>query len=158
MGQATVVHLAKSNSKGKGSYDQIFAGCYNAKQAQLEFEKLLSEEERLVVNCVQLNVTDDNSVKTTIDKIKTYCTEKGSQLTGFIQFHGIAYFGPAEYLSMEMYETQYKVNCLGALRVVQACLPLLRQASESSPDVYPRIILTGTGGGPCSPCPSLLTA
>ena len=89
---------------------------------------------------------------------QSYLDEKKSILTGLVQFHGIAYNGPAQYMPMDIYEQQYKVNCLGTMRVVQACLPLLRKASESSPTIFPRIVLTGTGGGSCSPCPPLLTA
>jgi NAD(P)-dependent dehydrogenase (short-subunit alcohol dehydrogenase family) len=155
MGQATVVSLAKSNNNSSSSsYDQIFAACFNAKQARDEYEKLLTASELKCVTIVPLNVADAKSVETVVATVRTYLREhKGSQLTGLVQFHGIAYNGPAQYMPMEMYETQHAVNFLGTVRVVQACLGMLREATTPA-----RIVLTGTGGGPCTPCPPLLTA
>ena len=84
-------------------------------------------------------------------------------LTGLVQFHGVAFNGPSAYMPVEMYHRQLDVNFVGTIRVVQAMLPLLKQSSKAvsgsnGTSYRSRIVLTGTGGGSCSPCPPLLTA
>eukprot|EP00537_Pseudo-nitzschia_pungens_P005760 CAMPEP_0172377390 /NCGR_PEP_ID=MMETSP1060-20121228/68879_1 /TAXON_ID=37318 /ORGANISM="Pseudo-nitzschia pungens, Strain cf. cingulata" /LENGTH=489 /DNA_ID=CAMNT_0013105075 /DNA_START=23 /DNA_END=1492 /DNA_ORIENTATION=- len=92
-------------------------------------------------------------------------------LTGLVQFHGVAFNGPSAYMPIEMYQKQLDVNFVGTIRIVQEFLPLLQDQHASNlinnnnnnndDDAGPyrsRIVLTGTGGGSCSPCPPLLTA
>jgi NAD(P)-dependent dehydrogenase (short-subunit alcohol dehydrogenase family) len=95
-------------------------------------------------------------------------------LTGLIQYHGVAFNGPSLYMPIDMYGRQMDVNFLGTIRIVQAFMPLMKQSIKDSINelgnsgngdkdkedlLYRgRIILTGTGGGSCSPCPPLLTA
>jgi NAD(P)-dependent dehydrogenase (short-subunit alcohol dehydrogenase family) len=160
MGRATVVSLAKGNttttsssSSSSSSYDCIFAACFDVKTAREEYEKLLSESEMKCVTLVPLNVADAKSVEMAVKTVADYLQANKTELTGLAQFHGIAYNGPAQYMPMEMYKKQHTVNFLGTVRVVQACLGMLRAATSPA-----RIVLTGTGGGPCTPCPPLLTA
>ena len=159
MGQATVVYLAKTNTD-KSGYEQIFAACFNPKASQEAFEKLLTSEEMKFVTVVPLDVTDDKSCKRAADVVDKWIKvrkdkESSKGLVGIIQFHGIAFNGPAAYMPMDMYERQLQVNFFGNLRVVQNFLPIMKKRSST---LGGRIIFTGTGGGSCSPCPPLLTA
>jgi len=179
MGKATVLGLAKEQAKSGDKYDQIFAGCYDCKHALPSYEAELSEEEMKFVTLVPLDVTDNESVKDAAHLVhnwiyKHHKKQRGgvsprdnSQgklddsmvgLTGLIQFHGVAFNGPSAYMPIEMYTRQLDVNFVGSLRVVQAFLPMLKQSAKSGEDYKSRIVLTGTGGGSCSPCPPLLTA
>ncbi|KAG7372581.1 retinol dehydrogenase [Nitzschia inconspicua] len=168
MGQATVLGFAQTNNnninnkqkqKQQGCYEQIFAGCYDKEAAEQYYDKALTKEQRRYVTVVALDVTKDDSVsqavKTVQDWIKSNPTSKG--LMGLVQYHGVAFNGPAAYMPMSMYQRQIEVNYVGSIRVVQAFLPLLKESAKTHQHNN-RIVLTGTGGGPCSPCPPLLTA
>lgn len=162
MGQATVVYLAQTQTT-QNHYEQIFAGCFSAKSSQEYFDKTLTPEQLQYVTVVPLDVTSDSSVQaatTTMEQWRMHQSQKFPDryfgLTGLCMYHGIAYNGPAAYMPLDMYERQLQVNFLGFLRVIQNILPAMQ--AHSSPNLPGRIVLTGTGGGPCSPCPPLLTA
>jgi NAD(P)-dependent dehydrogenase (short-subunit alcohol dehydrogenase family) len=163
MGQATVLHLAQSNSTAGNQYQQIFAGCFSPEASQKYFDTNLTLEELKYVTVVALDVTKDDSVQQVVQKMEAWREAQTKKhpdqffgVTGLCMYHGIAFNGPAEYMPIDMYERQIQVNFLGFLRVIQQVLPLMK--AHSSPDLPGRIILTGTGGGPMSPCPPLLTA
>jgi len=162
MGQATILHFAKSQTS-LNHYEQIFSGCFNPKESQLYFDTNLTVEERKYVTVIPLDVTNDESVSNAIKTIQDYQTTESKKsptgyfgLTGLCMYHGIAFNGPAEYMPLEMYERQIQVNFLGFLRVIQKTLPIMKETP--CPTLAGRIVLTGTGGGPCTPCPPLLTA
>jgi NAD(P)-dependent dehydrogenase (short-subunit alcohol dehydrogenase family) len=159
MGQATVVHLAKTNGKN-GSYDCIFAGAYDAKKAELTLKELCSSAgaDYSLIKVVPLDVTSDDSVAAAVKLVQKTMDEMDFTfgLTGLVNYHGIAFNGPVAYMPMDMYQRQHDVNYIGNIRMTQQFLPLLKEASSSN--ARGRIVFTGTGGGPCSPCPPLLSA
>ena len=156
MGQATVVHLVKTN-RPLNKYDRIFAGCYNAKASLEAFETLLGKELMKKVVVVPLDVTSDDSVKLAAQKVATAMNEfKSIGLLGLINFHGVAFNGPVEYMPLSMYQRQLDVNYVGNIRMTQAFLPLMKKVA--TPMQPGRLVFTGTGGGPCTPCPPLLSA
>jgi NAD(P)-dependent dehydrogenase (short-subunit alcohol dehydrogenase family) len=141
MGQATVVYLAKTNTNtNTSSYDQIFAACFNAKASLESFETLLTPEEMKCVTVVPLDVTSDTSVQQAISVVKDWMSTNNHKnslsssagLTGVVQFHGVAFNGPAQYMPLEMYERQLQVNFVGNIRVTQAVLGLLRSSASLS--------------------------
>lgn len=159
MGQATVIGLAKANSDNN-KYEQIFAGCFNKEAAEKHYDTVLTAEQRKYVTVVALDVTSDDSVAKAAKTVEAWITSKGNisaGLVGLVQYHGVAFNGPSPYMPMTMYQRQLDVNFMGSIRIVQALLPLLKKSAKNSKSSS-RIILTGTGGGPCSPCPPLLTA
>lgn len=173
MGKATVIELAKKNANGSSKeqqqYAQIFAGCYDPKASLVSYEKELTKEELKFVTLVPLDVTDNDSVNeaahTVREWVYQHSKDKSSDgqgtpvgLTGLVQFHGVAFNGPSSYMPIDMYTRQLDVNFVGTIRVVQAFLPLLKETAKNSIGYRARIVLTGTGGGSCSPCPPLLTA
>lgn len=159
MGQATVIHLAKTN-KSNGSYDCIFAGAFNAKQAELDLKELCAKEgaDFSVIKVVPLDVTSDESVAAAAQSVEKFMDAMSFTvgLTGMICFHGIAFNGPISYMPVSMYQRQHDVNYIGNIRMTQQFLPLLKEAASS--ESRGRIVYTGTGGGPCSPCPPMLSA
>jgi NAD(P)-dependent dehydrogenase (short-subunit alcohol dehydrogenase family) len=180
MGQATVITFAQNNNCNKSNnntntgdyYEQIFAGCYDKEAAEKYYDKVLTAEQRKYVTVVALDVTNDDSVDKAFRSVQAWITSQQSKednsnnssnnttskgLTGLVQYHGVAFNGPASYMPISMYQRQLEVNFIGSVRVVQAFLPLLKESAKQNKRQN-RIVLTGTGGGPCSPCPPLLTA
>jgi len=168
MGQATVVYLAQTNNNNnnnnnnknaKGRYDKIFAACFNAKAAQTQLEEIISDKKVLEqIQVIALDATKDESVKQAAKTVETFLKQSSSYLAGVICYHGIAYNGPLAYMPLQLFQTQMEVNFLGNVRMVQAFLPLLRAMDVPQASNSRRMVFTGTGGGPCSPCPPLLTA
>jgi NAD(P)-dependent dehydrogenase (short-subunit alcohol dehydrogenase family) len=159
MGQATVVGFAQSQQQSTNNkYDQIFAGCFNKVAADKHFDTVLTAEQRKFVTVVALDVTSDQSVADAAKTVQAWMTAASSSLMGLVQYHGVAFNGPSAYMPISMYQRQLDVNFVGSVRVVQAFLPLLKDYTQKNRNARARIVLTGTGGGPCSPCPPLLTA
>ena len=171
MGYTTAVHLAKTNNdkSDNNRYEIIFAGCYNVKESIIKYEKELGKEfmSTGLIQLVELNVVDDTSVTKATETIEKVMKEKNViiGLTSLIQFHGIAYTGPAQYMPLDLYQKQFDVNTIGTYRVIQAILPLIRNRCDTSSksnasihDIVGRIILTGTGVGPLTPYPPLISA
>ena len=105
------------------------------------------------VRGVPLDVTSNESVATDAKTV----SQKTKELTALINYHVIAFNGPIEYMPIKMYQCQHEVNYIGNIRMTQNFLSLLKSTS-SSKGARKRIIFTGTSGGPCIPCPPLLSA
>ena len=158
MGQATVLYLAETNDSSKGSYDKIFAACFNAKQGQAKLEELIKDKSKMkYIQVVALDATKDESVKLAAKTAGDYLKESKSFLAGVVNYHGIAYNGPIEFMPLNLFQMQMEVNFFGNVRMCQAFLPLLK-SKENGATNFRRMVFTGTGGGPCSPCPPLLSA
>lgn len=159
MGQQTVLYLAETNDKdANGHYEKIFAAAFNAKQCQEKLEELVSDTTKLKhIQVIPLDVTKDESVHQAAKTVKDYLAENKTFLSGVVNYHGIAYNGPLSYMPLNLYQTQMEVNFFGNVRMCQAFLPILRDTQHASTD-FRRLVFTGTGGGPCSPCPPLLSA
>jgi NAD(P)-dependent dehydrogenase (short-subunit alcohol dehydrogenase family) len=85
--------------------------------------KTTAEKENLPIKVVQLDVTDDNSVKSAI---KTINSEAG-RIDVLVNNAGYALGGAIEDLSMEEIKAQYETNLLGLIRVTQSVLPIMRR-------------------------------
>jgi NAD(P)-dependent dehydrogenase (short-subunit alcohol dehydrogenase family) len=85
--------------------------------------KTTVEKENLPIKVVQLDVTDDNSVKSAI---KTINSEAG-RIDVLVNNAGYALGGALEDLSMEEIKAQYETNLLGLIRVTQSVLPIMRR-------------------------------
>jgi NAD(P)-dependent dehydrogenase (short-subunit alcohol dehydrogenase family) len=85
--------------------------------------KTTAEKENLPIKVVQLDVTDDNSVKSAI---KTINSEVG-RIDVLVNNAGYALGGALEDLSMEEIKAQYETNLLGLIRVTQSVLPIMRR-------------------------------
>jgi NAD(P)-dependent dehydrogenase (short-subunit alcohol dehydrogenase family) len=85
--------------------------------------KTVVEKENLPVKVVQLDVTNDNSVK---NAIKTITSEAG-KIDVLVNNAGYALGGALEDLSMDEIKAQYETNLFGVIRVIQSVLPIMRR-------------------------------
>ena len=83
--------------------------------------KTTVQKEGLPIRVVQLDVTDDNSVKNAVDHI---ISEPG-RIDGLVNNAGYSLGGALEDLSMEEIKSQYETNLFGLIRVTQAVLPTM---------------------------------
>lgn len=113
IGYATSLMLAR-----KGFY--TYASARNIdKSANLES---IANAERLPLKLIQLDVTDDISVKDAIEKI---VLEKG-RIDVLVNNAGYALFGAFEDLSLDEIKAQFDTNFFGVIRVTQNVLPVMR--------------------------------
>jgi NAD(P)-dependent dehydrogenase (short-subunit alcohol dehydrogenase family) len=85
--------------------------------------KSLAEKEKLPLKTVQLDVTDDISVKNAIQAI----TAESNRIDVLVNNAGYTVFGAFEDLSMEEIKAQYETNLFGIIRVTQAVLSIMRR-------------------------------
>jgi NAD(P)-dependent dehydrogenase (short-subunit alcohol dehydrogenase family) len=85
--------------------------------------KSVAEEEKLPLKIVQLDVTDDGSVKNAVQSI----ISEASRIDVLVNNAGYAVSGAFEDLSMEEMKAQYETNLFGLIRVTQAVLPIMRK-------------------------------
>ena len=117
IGYATSLMLAR-----KGFY--TYASARNIdKSANLES---IANAERLPLKLIQLDVTDDISVKDAIEKI---VLEKG-RIDVLVNNAGYALFGAFEDLSLDEIKAQFETNFFGVIRVTQHVLPIMRNTAE----------------------------
>ena len=75
---------------------------------------------------VQLDVTDEDSIRQAADLVRRTVGEAG--LSGLVNNAGIAIGSPLEVIPIVQLRKQFDVNVIGQIAVTQAVLPLLRQA------------------------------
>jgi NAD(P)-dependent dehydrogenase (short-subunit alcohol dehydrogenase family) len=99
----------------------VFAGVRN-----LQAGEALQAKEGAAIIPLQLDVTDDESIKRAADTVRQRVGEAG--LAGLINNAGIAIGSPLEVIPLSQLRKQLEVNVIGQIAVTQAFLPLLRQA------------------------------
>jgi NAD(P)-dependent dehydrogenase (short-subunit alcohol dehydrogenase family) len=85
--------------------------------------KSLAEKEKLPLRVVELDVTDDRSVKNAIRSI----TAEPGRIDVLVNNAGYALNGAFEDIAMEELKAQYETNLFGVTRVTQAVLPFMRK-------------------------------
>jgi len=95
------------------------------------------DNERLPLQVVQLDVTDDNSVA---KAIKTILSEAG-RIDILVNNAGFAVTGAFEDVALDEVKTQYETNVFGVIRATQAVLPTMRKQGSG------RIINISSGAG-----------
>jgi NAD(P)-dependent dehydrogenase (short-subunit alcohol dehydrogenase family) len=86
----------------------------------------LAEKTRLALQVVDLDVTDDASVRQAIE----YVVRTANRLDVIVNNAGVSYTGPIEAFTLEQVQQQFDTNVFGVIRVNRAALPQMRaQAS-----------------------------
>lgn len=75
---------------------------------------------------VAFDLCDQESINESAEEIKTELSEGG--LDGLVNAAGVVVQGPLELVPLEALRRQFEVNLIGQVAVIQAFLPLLRQA------------------------------
>jgi NAD(P)-dependent dehydrogenase (short-subunit alcohol dehydrogenase family) len=113
IGYATSLMLARN-----GFYTYASARNIN-KSASLQST---ADAERLPLKLIQLDVTDDSSVKAAVEKI---VSEKG-RIDVLVNNAGYGLFGAFEDLSVDEIKAQFETNFFEVVRVTQHALPIMR--------------------------------
>jgi NAD(P)-dependent dehydrogenase (short-subunit alcohol dehydrogenase family) len=83
----------------------------------------VARKDGLPLEVLQLDVTDDKSVKDAIDTI----LGKRGRIDVVVNNAGYDAFGAVEDLSVEEIKAQFETNFFGAIRVMKAVLPIMRK-------------------------------
>ena len=113
IGYATSLILARN-----GFYTYASARNTN-KSANLQST---ADAERLPLKLIQLDVTDDRSVKAAVEEV---VSEKG-RIDVLVNNAGYGLFGAFEDLSVDEIKAQFETNFFGVIRVTQHVLPIMR--------------------------------
>ncbi len=94
-------------------------------QKSKEIERI-AQQENLPIRVVEMDVDNDNSVKTTIEKI----ISERNRIDILVNNAGYGLFGALEDLPMEEIKRQYETNVFGVIRVSQNVLPIMRSQRD----------------------------
>lgn len=88
----------------------------------------IANKNKLPLHIIQLDVTDDKSVKEAIHKI----INEQERIDVLVNNAGYGLVGPLEELSIEEFKEQFETNVFGVIRVVQHVLPVMRKQGHST--------------------------
>ena len=94
-------------------------------QKSKEIERI-AQQENLPIRIVEMDVDNDNSVKTAIEKI----ISERNRIDVLVNNAGYGLFGALEDLPMEEIKRQYETNVFGVIRVSQNVLPIMRSQRD----------------------------
>jgi NAD(P)-dependent dehydrogenase (short-subunit alcohol dehydrogenase family) len=83
----------------------------------------LKQKEKLPLEVLKLDVTDNKSVNEAIEKV---ANEQG-KIDVLVNNAGYALVGPLEELSIQEFKEQFETNLFGVTRVTQSVLPIMRK-------------------------------
>ena len=97
----------------------------------------VADKEHLPIRVVQLDVTDENSIKKAIQSILS----EADRIDLLVNNAGYALTGAFEDIGIDEIKAQYDTNVFGMIRVTQAVLPIMRKQGSG------RIINVSSGAG-----------
>jgi NAD(P)-dependent dehydrogenase (short-subunit alcohol dehydrogenase family) len=111
-----------------------------------EQEACVLRERLRNVSLATMDVTDSASVNAVVASLASLPSPGDSSLVAVVNLAAVVLPGPLEHVPLDHVTASFNVNCVGALRVVRAFLPLLRRA-RSVTAFRPRIINISSGAG-----------
>lgn len=114
IGFSTAIMLARSNF-------YTYASMRNISKA--DTIKEVAKKENLPLQVIQLDVTDDRSVKDAVNKV----LDEKKTIDVLINNAGYGLIGCVEDISIEEVKAQFETNLFGVIRVTQAVLPAMRK-------------------------------
>jgi short-subunit dehydrogenase len=81
------------------------------------------KKHNLPIQVLQLDVTNDNSVKNTVDRI----VNESNRIDVVVNNAGYGLIGAFEDIPMDEIKAHFETNLFGAIRVMQAVLPIMRK-------------------------------
>ena len=113
IGKETALYFAEKNW-------HVFASMRNPEKRKTGLEKIEN------VDIIHLDVTDIQSIKKAIEKLK----EKKMKIDVLVNNAGYATFGPFEASNSESVMKQYQTNVLGLMDVTREFLPIFREQKQ----------------------------
>jgi NAD(P)-dependent dehydrogenase (short-subunit alcohol dehydrogenase family) len=86
------------------------------------------KKENLPLKVLQLDVTDDRSVKDAIRQI----TDESSRIDVLVNNAGYGVMGAVEDLSLEEFKSQFETNLFGVIRVTKEVIPIMRNKGNGN--------------------------
>ena len=86
------------------------------------------EKENLPLKVLQLDVTDDKSVKDAIRQI----TDESSRIDVLVNHAGYGVMGAVEDLSLDQFKSQFETNFFGVIRVTKEVIPIMRNQGNGN--------------------------
>src|ERR1044072_2247005 len=83
----------------------------------------LKQKEKLPLEVLKLDVTDDKSVNDAIEKIEN----EQETIDILVNNAGYALVGPLEELSIQEFKEQFETNVFGVIKVTKSVLPIMRK-------------------------------
>src|SRR5260370_3619839 len=122
-GAQTVLITGATDGVGKAAallleergYRVFAAGRSGEKREQLDD---LAKEKKLALETLEMDVCDDNSVKTAVASVY----QRAGTIDVLINNAGLVYVGAVEDLRLEDWRRQFETNFFGVIRVTQAFL------------------------------------
>jgi NAD(P)-dependent dehydrogenase (short-subunit alcohol dehydrogenase family) len=90
-----------------------------------------------------LDVTNEEQIAQAAERVRAESNSGGARLDALVNNAGIGVGGPLETIDLDELRRQFEVNVIGAIAVMQALLPALREARG-------RIVFTSSIGGKIS--------
>jgi short-subunit dehydrogenase len=120
--QKIVLVTGASAGIGKETAKHLAANNYIVYGAARRVDKM-SDLIELGIKCIEMDVTDDQSM---LKGINTIIAKEG-RIDVLINNAGFGSYGAIEDVSMETAKYQLEVNLFGAARLIQLCLPYMRE-------------------------------
>src|SRR5919206_3008388 len=86
----------------------------------------LKQKQRLPLEVLKLDVTDDKTVNEAIEKV----TNEQGRIDVLVNNAGYALVGPLEELSIQELKEQFETNVFGVIRVTKSVLPIMRKQRD----------------------------
>jgi NAD(P)-dependent dehydrogenase (short-subunit alcohol dehydrogenase family) len=133
-GSSSGIGLATSLALARNGY-LTYATMRNL--AKRDSIQSVADKQQLPVRVVQLDVTNENSIKSAIQSILS----EAGRIDLLVNNAGYALTGAFEDIGIDEIKAQYETNVFGVIRVTQAVLPIMRKQGSG------RIINVSSGAG-----------